>query len=192
MNALEDQDRMEYTALMARGRDAERSALLCWTAGALSAAVMLSWAIAAKSPGLMIPVMFAIAVGFYGMLRGRQQVRWISSYIEEFYEGQKGLQWFTRVHRLQSQPAYRATGDWLAVCLANAGVILALMFAWMYSAASARGDLMAGIATGCGVLFAFHSISETLRMVQTDCAAMWQQVSGDLKEAPRTGRAASW
>ena len=128
----------------------------------------------------------------YAMLGGRQQVRWIASYIEELFEGQKGQPWFTRVHRLQNQPGFRATGDWLTVCLANAGVILALKLAWMYSDAAARGDLMAGIATGCGVLFGFHSVSETVRMGQTDYAAMWRQVSGDLKEAPRTGRAASW
>jgi len=192
MPTLEEHERMEYAALMKRGHDAERGAQLCWTAGGLSAAVMLSWAIAAKSPGLMIPVVFAIAIGFYGMLRGRQQVRWIASYVEEFFEGQRGMQWFTRVHRLQNQPGYRATGDWLIVCLANAGVILALMLAWMYSDGAARGDLMAGIATGCGVLFGFHSVSETVRMGQTDCAAMWRQVSGNLKEAPRTERAASW
>jgi hypothetical protein len=182
---------MEYTALMKRGNDAERAAQFCWTAGGLSAAVMLSWAIAAKSPGLMIPVVFAIAIGFYGMLRGRQQVRWIGSYVEEFLEGQKGPQWFTRIHRLQRQPGYRPTGDWLTVCLANAGVILTLMLAWMYSGVAARGDLMAGIATGCGVIFGFHSVSETVRMGQTDFAAMWRQVSGELREAPRRGRAAS-
>jgi hypothetical protein len=192
MPTLEENERMEYDALMKRGQDAERGAQLFWTAGALSAAVMLSWAIAAKSPGLMIPVVFAIAVGFYGMLRARQQVQWIASYIEEFFEGQKGMQWFTRVHRLQSQPGYRATGDWLVVCVANAGVVLALMLAWMYSDAAARGDLMAGIATGCGVLFSFHSVSETVRMGQTDYRAMWRQVSGQLKEAPRGERAASW
>lgn len=42
MPTLEDQERVEYAALMRRGNDAERTATLCWTAGALSAAVMLS------------------------------------------------------------------------------------------------------------------------------------------------------
>jgi len=65
----------EYLALMKRGQEAERAAQLAWTAGALTAAVTLSWAIGARSPGLMIPVVFAIATGFYGMLRGRQQAR---------------------------------------------------------------------------------------------------------------------
>ena len=189
MPALEDQ---EYVALMRRGQDAERGAQLCWIAGGLTAAVAMSWAIGAKSPGLMIPVMFAIAVGFYGSLRGRQQVRRIGSYIEEFYEGQKGGQWFTRLRRVQNQPGYTAIGDWVTVSLANAGVILALILAWMYAGPVQRGDLMAGIATACGVLFGFHSISETVRMGQTDWTAMWRKVSGELKEAPRAQRAASW
>ena len=189
MPTLEDQ---EYMALMRRGQDAERGAQLCWIAGGLSAAMMMSWAIGAKNPGLMIPAVFAIAVGFYGSLRGRQQVRWIGSYIEEFHEGQKGAQWFTRLRRVQNQPGYRTVGDWVTVSLANAGVILTLMLAWMYAGPAPRGDLLAGIATGCGVLFGYHSISETVRMGQTDWTAMWRKVSGELKEAPRAQRAASW
>ena len=182
----------EYIALMKRGQEAERSAQLAWTAGALVAAVMLSWAIAAKSPGLMIPVVLAIATGFYGHLRGRQQALAVASYVEEFYEGAKNLQWFSRLGRLAGQPGYRATGDWVTLCLANAGVVLALMLSWMYAGPVTRGDLMAGITTGCGVLFAFHSVSEVIRMVQTDWSGLWRSVSGELKEAPRTGRAASW
>ena len=192
MPAFEDNDRLEYQALMKRGQDAERGAQLYWTAGALTAAVTMSWAIAATNSGLMIPVVFAIAIGFYGAFRSRQQVRWIASYIEEFCEGPRGAQWFTRVHRLQNQPTYRPVGDWLTVCLANAGVIVAVMLAWMYAEGSTRGDLMAGIVTACGVLFGFHSISETVRVGQTDWSAMWRQVSGELKEAPRAGRASSF
>lgn len=192
MPTLEDQERAEYAALMTRALDAERIAQLCWNAGGLTAAVMMSLAIAAKSPGLMIPVVFAIAIGFYGTLRGRQRARRTASYIEEFYEGQKGALWFTRLRRLQNQPGYRSASDWVTVCLANAGVVLALMLAWMYAGPVPRGDLMAGIVTGCGVLFGFHSIAETLHMVQTDWTAMWRQVSGELKEAPRAQRAASW
>ena len=181
----------EYVALMKRGQEAERGAQLAWTAGALVAAGMLSWAIAARSPGLMIPVVFAIATGFYGHLRGRQQALAVASYLEEFHEGAK-TQWFSRLSRVQGQPGYRATSDWVTLCLANAGVVLALMLAWMYAGPVTRGDLMAGITTGCGVLFAFHSVSEVVRMVQTDWSAMWRSVSGELKEAPRAGRAASW
>lgn len=192
MPTLDDQERVEYTSLLQRAQDAERIAQLCWVAAGLTAAVTLSWAIAARNPGLMIPVVFAIAIGFYGMLRGRQQVRWITSYIEEFCEGQKGPQWFTRLRRLQSQPGYRTVGDWVTLSLANAGVVLTLVLAWVYAGPAPRGDLMAGIATVCGVLFGYHSISETQRLAQTDWRASWRQVSGELKEAPRAQRAASW
>ncbi len=34
----------------------------------------------------------------------------------------------------------------------DAGVVVALMLAWMYADAAPRGDLMAGIVTGCGVI----------------------------------------
>lgn len=182
----------EYQALMKRGQEAERGANLAWTAGALTAAIMLSWGIAAKSPGLMIPVVFAIATGFYGQLRGRQQARAVASYVEEFHEGSKSSQWFSRLGRLQGQATYRASGDWVTLCLANAGMVLALMMSWMYAGPVVRGDLMAGITTGCGLLFAYHSISETIRLEQTDWSAMWRSVSGDLKEVSRTGKAASW
>ena len=84
MPTFDENARSEYQALMKRGQDAERGAHLYWTAGALTAAVLMSWAMAATSAGLMIPVVFAIAVGFYGTFRSRQQVRWIASYIEEF------------------------------------------------------------------------------------------------------------
>lgn len=189
MPTLEDQ---EYPALMKRSNDAERNAQLCWTAGALTAAVMLSWGISAKNPGLMIPVVFALATGFYAMLRGRQQARWIAGYIEEFCEDTKGSLWFTRLHRLENQPGYRSVNEWVTVSLANAGVVLAVILAWIYAGPAVRGDLMAGIATGCGVLFGFHSVAETVRMSQTNWSAMWQKVSGELKEAPRTARAVNW
>ena len=182
----------EYLALTKRGQDAERGATLAWTAGALAAAVTMSWAIAAKSPGLMIPVVFAIAVGYYGLLRGRQQARAIASYLEAFHEGAKGAQWFTRLSRVEGQPGYGDGGGWISLGIANAVAIVALIFAWIYAGPVARGDLMAGIVTGCGVLFGYHSISETVKLEQTDWSARWRSVSGDLKEAPRTQRAASW
>lgn len=187
---METHENMEYMALMRRGQDAERTALLSWTAGALTAAVTMSWAISARSPALMIPVVFAIAIGFYGILRGRQQVRAIAGYLEEFWEGRSGPMWFTRVHRMQHQAAFRPVGDWLMVSLANAGVGLALILAWMYAPGVQRGDFMAGVVTAGAVLFASHSISETIRMGQADWPAMWRHVNTDLKDTSRTGRAA--
>src|SRR5262245_10464238 len=155
MPTLEDQERLEYAALMKRGNDAERTGQLCWTAGALTAAVMLSWGISAHSPGLMIPVVFALAAGFYTMLRGRQQVRWIGSYIEQFCEQPKGPQWFGRLRMLQSQPGFRTVGDWLTLTLANAGVVLALILAWVYAGGGSAGDRLRGMATTVAVVLGF-------------------------------------
>ncbi len=190
MMSMENHVNMEYVALMRRGQDAERVAHLCWTAGALTAVMTMSWAISARDSGLMLPVVLAIAIGFYAMLRGRQQVRAIGGYIETFCEGTGEARWFGCVHRLQRQPGYPAVGDWLAVCLANSGAVLALVLAWIWSGASARGELMSGIVTGVAVLFGFHSISETVRMTQTDWTAMWRQPSADPRESSRAGRAA--
>jgi hypothetical protein len=190
MPPLDENERMEYAALMNRGRDAERTGQLCWTAAALCGAVLLSWAVSGKSPTLMIPVELSLAIGFYAILRSRQQVRWIASYIEEFCEGRSGPQWFSRVHRLQTLPGYSPVGDWLTVCLANAGVILAAMLAWMYAPGAVRGELMASITTACGILFGFHSVSETVRLGRTDSAGMWRQVGGELREVSRSSHSA--
>jgi len=187
MAMLDEHDRLEYAALMKRAQDAERVALGSWVAGVLTAAVTMSWAISAKSAGLMIPVVLAVAAGFYGMLRGRGQVRAIASYIEEFCEGQSRARWFSRIHRVQRLPGYHPAGDWLTACVTNAVVVLALVFAWLYAEGTSHGELMAGIVTTCGILFGFHSVSETIRMTQTDWGAMWRQVEG---EQSRTSRAA--
>ena len=84
MAGYSDWDHEEYQALMNRGRDAERTSLVCWTASGVGAAVLLSWGIAAKSPSLMLPVIFATAFGFYAAIHGRHQVRLIAGYVKEF------------------------------------------------------------------------------------------------------------
>ena len=179
-----DDVRMEYEALMNRGRDAERTAQICWIASGIGAAAMLSWGIAARNPALMVPVEFALAVGFYAMLRCRHQVRWIAGYVRAFCEGPGGPQWFTRMGRLENLSGFRPAGDWMTLTVANVGVVLSVMFAWMF-AEGARGDLMAGIVTACGAVFAFHSVSETVRMGRVDGASMWRSVGGELRETPR-------
>ncbi len=183
---------MEYAALMDRGRDAERTGQLCWVAAGVAAAVLLSWGIGARNPGLMIPVVLAVALGFYAALRGRQQARLIAGYVEEFLEGEGGEpRWFTRSRQIQALPGMGPAGDWLNACLANAVIVVAVAFAWIFAAPAARGELMAGIVTGCAVGFAFHSISETSRLTRTDDAALWRQVSGRLREEKRPARAAA-
>src|SRR5512137_596647 len=103
MAALDESDRMEYVALMGRGRDAERTAQVCWIASGIAAAVLLSWAIAARTSGLMLPVIFATAFGFYARIHGRQQVRLIAGYVCEFVESRpQSPQWFTRLGHLET------------------------------------------------------------------------------------------
>ena len=87
------------------------------------------------------------------------------------------------------RPAGTAVGDWFTVILANAGVVIALVLSWIWANASPHGELMSGINTGVAVLFGFHSISETVRMCQTDWTVMWRQ-AGDTRDASRAGRAA--
>jgi hypothetical protein len=191
MASFDENERMEYVALMSRGRDAERTSQICWTASAVSAAILLSWAIASRSPGLMLPVVFAAAFGFYAMIHGRQQVRLIAGYIKEFFETQgAGPQWFTRLGHLEVVPGFNPSSDWLTTCLANAMVVAAIVFAWLFAAGGAHGELLAGIVTGCGIAFAFHSISETARLRQSNPAAFWRQVSVGPIEEKRQSRSA--
>ena len=148
-----DWEYSEYQALMTRGRDAERMSMICWTASGLVSAILLSWGIEAKSGSLMLPVVFAAAFGYYATIHSRQQTRLIAGYIKEFYETHpNGPQWFTRLGHLEVVPGFNPSGDWVSTVLVNATVALAIVFSWLYAPTSARGDLMAGIVTGCGVL----------------------------------------
>ncbi len=183
MAGYSDWDHEEYQALMNRGRDAERTSLVCWTASGVGAAVLLSWGIAAKSPSLMLPVIFATAFGFYAAIHGRHQVRLIAGYVKEFLEPNGGSpQWFTRLSQLEVVPGFNPAGDWAVAALANATVVAAMALSWLYAGGAARGDLMAGIATGLGLVFCFHSITETARLRQTNAAALWRQIAASHEE----------
>ena len=182
MAAFSDWEHLEYQALMARGRDAERVSLMCWTAGGIAAAVLLSWGIAAKSASLMLPVVFATAFGFYAAIHGRSQVRLIAGYLKEFVEDNSSPQWFTRLSQLEVVPGFNPAGDWAVAALANLTVVTAIAFSWFYSGPASRGDLMAGITTGLGLVFCFHSITETARVRQTNAGALWRQIAGNVEE----------
>ena len=187
MASMNENERTEYAALMMRGRDAERTSHFCWIASGIAATMLLSWAMAAKNPALMIPVILCVAYGYYTMTHGRQQARLIAGYVKEFFECDTGPQWFTRLGHLEIVPGFSAsTTDWLSTMLSNAVVVAAVIFSWMYSAAMPKGELYAMIATGCGVMFLFHSMSETMRMRQSDAATFWHQVGmGPVEERPR-------
>jgi len=191
MASLNESERTEYNVLMSRGRDAERTSHFCWIASGIAATVLMSWAIAARRPGLMIPVIFAVAYGFYTTVHGRQQTRLIAGYVKEFFEGRDagGPQWFTRLGHLEIMPGFSPSmSDWLSTALANAIVVIAIVFAWLFAPAAPRGELYAGIVTGCGLVFAVHSIMETTRLRQSDAASFWRQVSAGPVEARRQPR----
>lgn len=177
MSGYSGWEHAEYDALMTRGRDAERVAVISWIAAGLAAALLLAWGIGAKNSSLMLPVIFAAAIGFYASIHSRNQVRLIAGYLKEFVETQTdGPRWFTRLGHLEVVPGFNPSSDWVATILVNAMVLTAIVFSWLFAAASARGDLMAGITTGCGFGFALHSIAETARLRQTNPGAFWHQV----------------
>ncbi|HEX7078423.1 MAG TPA: hypothetical protein VF363_08375 [Candidatus Eisenbacteria bacterium] len=188
MPGTNDWEQTEYDAIMARGRDAERTSLICWTASGLAAAVLLSWGIAARNASLMLPVVFAVAYGFYAAMHGRQQVRLIAGYVKEYFESRASSpQWFTRLAQLEVVPGFNPSGDWVMTALANAVALTAIVFSWLFASTSPRGDLMAGITTGLGLVFCFHSVTETGRLRQTNAAALWRQVGNgaDERRGPR-------
>jgi len=184
MAGFGDWDQMEYQTLMSRGRDAERTAQVCWTAAGIAAAVLFSWGIAAKSSSLMLPVVLATAFGFYAMVHGRNQVRLIAGYVKEYFEGQSsGPRWFTRLGYLEVVPGFNPSGDWVTTVLANLLVIGSIVFAWNFAGLAPKGELMAGIVTGVGLVFCFHSVSETSRLRGMNPSALWRQVgNGPVEE----------
>ena len=190
MTAFDENDRMEYAALMTGGRDAGHTGQLCGVASGIAAAVLLSWGVAAKSAALMLPVMLAVAYGFYANLRARYHARLVAGYVEEYHEGRGGPQWFTRLRSARSLPGFSFAHDLVNTVLANAVMLAAVVFGWMFAPGALRGELMAGIVTGCGIVFAFHSFSETTRLHTTDFAASWRQASGELREEKRAARVA--
>jgi len=186
MASMNESERMEYSVLMSRGRDAERTSQICWIAAGVAATVLLSWGMAAKSSALMLPVVFAVAYGFYAMVHGRQQTRLIGGYVKEFFEGDSGPQWFTRLGHLEIVPGFSAsTTDWLVTLLANSLVAAAVVFAWVFASGMAKGELYAGVVTGCAMVFAFHSVTETTRLRQSDAAAFWRQIGMGPQEERR-------
>ncbi len=179
----------EYAALMSRARDIARTSMLCWTASAVTSAVLIAGALSARSPGLMLPAVLCAAFGFYLTLRARREARLIEGYVQETYEQDRdGAQWFTRLSQLQAMQAPGLGHDWLPLAQANAVTLVAVVFAWVFANDAARGELMASFTTMVGVAFAVHSLLEQLRVDQTSSAAFASQASGGLREVPPAAR----
>jgi hypothetical protein len=192
MSTFDADESLEYQALMARGRDAERTWQLCWTASGIAACALLSWGIAARNAGLMLPVILAVAFGFYAMVHGRRQIRMIAGYVQEYFEESgDGPQWFSRLARLQVLPGFNLANDWLVAIISNAVVAAAVVLGWLFASEGPRGELMAGIVTGCGLMFAFHSTSETAQLRRSDFAALWRQIASGPTEVKRQRRVAA-
>jgi hypothetical protein len=156
----------------------------------IAALAILAWATVSQTSALMFPVVVAVAAGFYATLRGRQQVCSIAAYVEECLEGQGSEpRWFTRLARLRAAQGFSPAGDWMTVCLANGVVLLAVVFAWLFAGTAWRGELMSGIVTGCGIVFAFYSITETARLPRPDVASYWRQTGAGSRAMPRRDRA---
>jgi hypothetical protein len=192
MATLEDHERMEYSALMSRARDAERISQQTWVASGIAATVLLAWGVADKSPATMLPVVLAVAFGFHAMLQARNEAGLIAGYSREYHETREtGPQWFTELGRLRTLPGFAPASDWVACALANIAAALAVAYAWIFSSAAARGELLAGLVTGCGIAFAYYSISETARSRRTDHAAFWSQARGGIREVKRPAHLAA-
>ncbi|HEY3217248.1 MAG TPA: hypothetical protein VGK93_12230 [Candidatus Eisenbacteria bacterium] len=191
MTTHEDSERVEYAALASRVREAERLSQYGWLSSGLAAAALIAWGVIGRSAALMLPAILAVAWGFQVATRAREEAGLIAAYLEEFHEGPgSGLQWFSQRSRLPSS-AGRGAGDWAAVALANLSVGLAVAFAWVFSSVTSRGELMAGLATGCGLAFAFYSVSETARELRSDRGALWRQTRQGLQEVGRPARVSS-
>ncbi len=171
----------EYAALMSRSCELMRTSQLCWTGAMIAAMAMLSMAIGAHHPGLLLPVEFATAFGFYAAVQARRQTQVIAGYIEAFHEQDgSGAQWHTRLAHLHALPGFRPDSHWLPLALANGTTLVAVVFSWIYSGSAAHGELMAGFVTMAGVAFSVHSIVENMRADQEPGAEVWGQMQAGL------------
>lgn len=182
MFATNDSGQMEYAALTSRSRSLERTGQAAWVASSLAAAVLFAWAVRSGSPALMLPVVLAAAVGWHAWSRANQQVRLIAGYLEECAEDRaSGAQWHTKLAQLRSFPAASASDEWVAAAVANLVMVAAIVCSWIFAEGGRYGELFAGFVTALGVMFAFHSVTETARAAQTDYAGIWR------KAGPRDG-----
>ncbi len=189
MFASDDPVRAEYAALTFRLRSLEHTGLACWAVSTAAAAALLAWGVQARQPGILLAVAFAAAAGQLPHAHARLEMKRIAAYLEEFVESRGGgAQWFSRVAQLDALTAGGAAHDWVVTATSNLLVLAAVVCAWLYSGHESHGELFAGVATACGLAFAVHSVSETMRLAQCDFAAQWRKAAGP--ERTRTAHAA--
>ena len=182
----------EYAALMHQMRELGRTSQLCWTGAAVASAVLLSSAIAAKSPGLMLPVEFCAAFAFYATLHARRQTKLIEGYVQEFHEKPgDGAQWLTRLAHLNTLPGFQDRSEWLPLALANVTTLAAVVFSWVYLNGAAHGELMAGLTTAAGVAFAMHSTAMHMKLDPPHTVAMWNHMNDGPREVTSSSKRAA-
>ncbi|MEQ1833284.1 MAG: hypothetical protein ABL977_09545 [Candidatus Eisenbacteria bacterium] len=197
MNAHDDLRGSEYTALMQQVRELGRTSQWCWTASAIAAAFLLSNAITAHHPGLMLPVELCAAFGFYATLDARRRTKRIESFVREFHEHEAtGAQWFTRIGQPATLPGFQSRTEWVPLAIANVIVVVAVVYSWVFADGAAHGELMAALATMGAMAFAVHSLVENMQFEQQGVASPaastgWTNSAPGLREVPAPKRAAS-
>lgn len=192
MNGTDDIRGSEYGALMHQVRELGRTSQLCWTVAAVAAAALLSGAIAARNPGLMLPVELCVALGFYATVHAREQTKRIVGYVQEFHEkDREDAQWFTRLAHLHTLPGFQDRSEWVPFALANAVTLVAVVYSWVFAHGAAHGELMAAVATMAGMAFSVHSMVEHIQSERVQAAAPWDQMSGGLRGVTTAKRVTS-
>lgn len=182
----------EYAALMHRARDIARTSALCWTGAGLAASFLLAGAIAAKNPGLLLPVQFCVGFGFHVLAQARREARLIESYVQEYFEKEReGAQWHSRLAQLQALPGGPARSDWWPVAAGGSLALVAILFSWLFAEGASRGELLASLTTMSGVAVIVHSLAQTLDHERGTGALPWAAVQNSLREVPPLKRVSS-
>jgi hypothetical protein len=189
MFASNESIHVEYAALMNRTRALEHTGLASWTVSTTAAVALMAWGVNAGNPGIMLPVIFAVAAGYLPLQHARQQMKLTAAYVEEFVEAKGGgAQWFSRVGQLNALSSAGAPNDWVMTATSNLVVLAATVSAWLYTSRANHGELFAGTVTACAVAFVLHSVTEMTRLGQVDYATMWRKAGG--ADRARTSNAA--
>ena len=186
MAMLDDKARMEYSALMDQARDAERMTFVSWWTSGIAASALLAWGIGSRQPASMVPVVLVAAAGFLAMSRWREQAALIAGYLEAHHENPHEAPFYHgRLARLQGTLGGRTAREWHVTTFYNVIVVTAAVTAWMAAGGTDRGELWAGVVTGCALAFVSYAVSETARTQQVDSAALWRRAEGQLREVRR-------
>ncbi len=182
----DEKSRIEYAALLAQAREAERMTTLCWLAPGVVAAMLLAWGIANHSPGFMVPVVLTAAAGYLAMSRWREHAASVAGYLETYHESETDQPaYFHRLGRLSATLGNRGSRDWHVITLFNVVSVVAAVVSWLSSKTSEHGELWAGVVTACALALASYSVSDTARALQNDAAAQWRRADSGLREVRR-------